>query len=351
MHTPPWQGRLYRAPTSATASTRPSALSVHGTVAPATVQACPTYAQLLQTTACAHPPTPLAPPVWARSLLPPHAPQFCGRAYWDSLHAKEGVGREWYFGWEALRAVFVASIDLRARVLQLGVGTSRLQVEMARDGFRSVVSVDYSPVAIARLNAEAEEAAAAAAAAAAEAAPPLEAAGAGGDPPSSDTPTTSETAAVLRYVCADVTDMAGTFEPSCFDAVVDKGTVDGMLCTPDGEEQVEAMLRQGFRVLAPGGCFVLVSFGSPTLRGFLFLESTDPWEGSEYYVLRKRAREGQGLDYETEGPFPLHEGADGPMNGHTHYVYVARRGRGDGVDVVDAAAKGAGCRQGNVAKQ
>jgi hypothetical protein len=38
-----------------------------------------------------------------------------------------------------------------AHVLQLGVGTSRLHVDMADDGYSLITSIDYSPVAIKRL--------------------------------------------------------------------------------------------------------------------------------------------------------------------------------------------------------
>lgn len=36
-------------------------------------------------------------------------------------------------------------------ILQLGVGTSRLQEDMADDGYAKITSIDYSPVAIQRL--------------------------------------------------------------------------------------------------------------------------------------------------------------------------------------------------------
>lgn len=36
-------------------------------------------------------------------------------------------------------------------ILQLGVGTSRIQEDMADDGYQSITSIDYSSVAIARL--------------------------------------------------------------------------------------------------------------------------------------------------------------------------------------------------------
>lgn len=38
-----------------------------------------------------------------------------------------------------------------AHVLQIGVGTSRLHVDMADDGYSLITSIDYSPVAIKRL--------------------------------------------------------------------------------------------------------------------------------------------------------------------------------------------------------
>lgn len=76
----------------------------------------------------------------------------------------------------------------------------------------------------------------------------------------------------LEYATADLTAMPA-FADASFDAVVDKGTMDAMVCakpkagdTPFGDGHTQAYLSEASRVLKSGGVLVVVSFGAPVMR-------------------------------------------------------------------------------------
>ncbi|XP_024545098.1 uncharacterized protein LOC9645030 [Selaginella moellendorffii] len=63
----------------------------------------------------------------------------------------------------------------------------------------------------------------------------------------------------------DVRNMA-VFGDNSFDAVIDKGLMDSMLCGSNGFIDVRFMLEETRRVLKPGGVFILITYGEPLLR-------------------------------------------------------------------------------------
>eukprot|EP00656_Telonema_subtile_P052463 TRINITY_DN7323_c0_g1_i1.p2 TRINITY_DN7323_c0_g1~~TRINITY_DN7323_c0_g1_i1.p2 ORF type:complete len:125 (+),score=24.14 TRINITY_DN7323_c0_g1_i1:447-821(+) len=51
-----------------------------------------------------------------------------------------------------------------------------------------------------------------------------------------------------------------------FNAVIDKGTMDSVLCGEGSTKNVATMCKQISRVLAPGGAYIVVSYGQPDYR-------------------------------------------------------------------------------------
>lgn len=54
-----------------------------------------------------------------------------------------------------------------------------------------------------------------------------------------------------------------------FDAVLDKGTIDGIMCSEDYLVTAHRVIMEVFRVLKLGGIYLLVSYSSPTNRRYL----------------------------------------------------------------------------------
>ena len=77
----------------------------------------------------------------------------------------------------------------------------------------------------------------------------------------------------MEYVEMDVTEPIELGEDSFFNCIIDKGTLDCVLCTESeeaGTEKAETMLHNMYRNLTPGGCFICVSRGAPETRMLYF---------------------------------------------------------------------------------
>jgi ubiquinone/menaquinone biosynthesis C-methylase UbiE len=56
------------------------------------------------------------------------------------------------------------------------------------------------------------------------------------------------------------------FEDSSFDVIVDKGTLDAILCSNESVPSSTAMLGECSRCLKPGGRLFVVTYGAPATR-------------------------------------------------------------------------------------
>ena len=214
-----------------------------------------------------------------------------GVAYWDTRHLEDAADRrkfDWLFDYAQLRSLLRSYVARDAAVLQLGCGNSRLALEWCADGHRGVLTnLDFSPSVIAQMRAELPR-----------------------DP----------RYAQLSYAVADVRCLGEADFPSgSFDAVLDKATFDGMACnarsvsvpatgsgaSPDtsGTDDLESMLLSAFRVLRPGGVYILISCGDPPSRlPWLENEPGLDWRVSVSYMhIRSEAETNANFAAEDEG--------------------------------------------------
>ena len=167
-----------------------------------------------------------------------------GTEYWDRRHAEDAAdGRsfDWLFEYAQLKSLLERHIARDADVLQLGCGNSRLALEWCLDGHRGALrNVDFAPGLVKQLRAEALD--------------------------------LFPSCANVTYEVADVRCLdEHEFPCGSFDAVVDKGTFDCIACNTSGldgdyQADLESMLRGTFRVLKPGGTYLLLSCGDPDSR-------------------------------------------------------------------------------------
>lgn len=59
-------------------------------------------------------------------------------------------------------------------------------------------------------------------------------------------------------------------EKGSFDCVIDKGTFDSILCGEGSDTNAEKTLSEIYRVLAPTGVYVCISYGIPEQRESYF---------------------------------------------------------------------------------
>ncbi|EQC30360.1 hypothetical protein SDRG_11937 [Saprolegnia diclina VS20] len=155
-------------------------------------------------------------------------PDYGSAEYWDARYISEGnrTSRDAYFPYsviqKGLEPFFKPS--KAERILIVGCGTSSMGHDMLAAGFRDITCMDFSPAAI-RIVTQRQ-------------APPID-----GQP-------------ALKYVLMDVRDMAA-FPSESFDAVIDKGVLDSVVCGVANSAGASQMMNEIHRVLtADGACFV-----------------------------------------------------------------------------------------------
>ena len=70
----------------------------------------------------------------------------------------------------------------------------------------------------------------------------------------------------MSFVTADARAMQDAFSRASFDAVIDKGTLDALLCADDDTGNAQKMMLEVARVLRPGGLYIWCSGSGPKDR-------------------------------------------------------------------------------------
>ncbi|KAF3495608.1 hypothetical protein DY000_02056773 [Brassica cretica] len=74
----------------------------------------------------------------------------------------------------------------------------------------------------------------------------------------------------------DVRDMS-CFEYEYFDTVIDKGTLDSLMCGDDAPLSATRMLGEVSRLIKPGGTCFLITYGDPKVRMHHLIPSAYNW--------------------------------------------------------------------------
>jgi len=160
--------------------------------------------------------------------------RFAAADYWEERYSKQQKPYDWYGTWDSPKSVTIkrhVQLHLPApsaavRLLNIGCGSSRLAEELSSDGFGNITNVDISKSVVEKMAKK------------------------------------FEGRAGVRFQQMDITKME--FTSGSFDVVFDKGTLDALYT--GASESVQVAVAEVFRVLAPGGTFVSMSFGLPKSR-------------------------------------------------------------------------------------
>lgn len=118
--------------------------------------------------------------------------QYGKQDYWEERYNQDSEPFDWYQRWSGVKDILPQFILPTSQILNIGCGNSRMSEEMYDDGFINIMNIDYSQVVVKAMQEK-----------------------------YSDKPT-------MRYEHMDCRQME--FEDSTFDAVIDKGTLDAILC-------------------------------------------------------------------------------------------------------------------------
>jgi ubiquinone/menaquinone biosynthesis C-methylase UbiE len=103
------------------------------------------------------------------------------------------------------------------------------------------------------------------------------------------------------------------FPDESYDIVIDKGTLDSILCGEGSTVNAAKMCSEISRVLKPNGCFIIISYGVPDNR-LNYIEKTDLYSWSVVvHTIPKPTVSAAAL--------PSSEDANG-----VHYIYVCSKG-------------------------
>ncbi len=157
---------------------------------------------------------------------------YSSQIYWDQRYENNTGTYEWYSTYNELKNLIHQYIpDKNSKILNVGCGNSPFPCDMYADGYENITNIDYSRHVIKNMKKLNEN-----------------------------------KYPKMKYKVMDVTDM--DFYDCSFDFVIDKGTLDALLCG-ENVNQVK-MFEEIERVLKFGGVYFCVSHEAPEERFQLF---------------------------------------------------------------------------------
>lgn len=188
---------------------------------------------------------------------------------------------DWYQKYSALKDLFGLYIKTSDIILMSGAGNSSLSEDMYEGGFTNISNVDISRVVVDQMQERHR----------------------------------GKTSMAWQQMNMCALD----FGDATFNVVLDKGTMDSILCGKGSIENVSKMCQEVSRVLKPDGVFIIVSYGMPCNRLQYLQEETYKWRVSVKTVLKPSATASSSAPAATDATDPTDASS-------VHYVYVCQKG-------------------------
>ncbi|RUS15305.1 S-adenosyl-L-methionine-dependent methyltransferase [Endogone sp. FLAS-F59071] len=168
----------------------------------------------------------------SRDVIPDDPTAYKTKEYWEERYSKEPpeISFDWFKKYADLKPLLNEYIPNKSvRVLMLGCGNSTLSEDMYDDGYKNITNIDFSTVVIENMRTRCV-----------------------------DRPE-------MQWVEMDIRDLK--FDDNSFDIVIDKGTMDALMCdrgdvwSPDEEliRTVKEEVDEVVRVLKPVGKFIYIT--------------------------------------------------------------------------------------------
>mmetsp|Transcript_22009 Transcript_22009/g.21701 ORF Transcript_22009/g.21701 Transcript_22009/m.21701 type:complete len:159 (-) Transcript_22009:30-506(-) len=115
----------------------------------------------------------------------------------------------------------------------------------------------------------------------------------------------------MRFLHMDGRNME--FDDATFDAVIDKGTLDAILCGENSTTHANKMISEVYRVLSPTGVYVAITYGQPPHRYPYLDKSEYNWEITVHQVQKPTIASTAAL------------ATDDRDQPNVHYLYVCKK--------------------------
>jgi len=155
-------------------------------------------------------------------------PEYGKADYWDERYKANDTTFDWFVSFEPLKEVIQPLVKAEHKVLVVGCGNSRLSPQLYDMGIQNITNIDISEVVIGQMRSRYRE------------------------------------MDRMEWLKMDV--MKLDFPDNTFDLVIDKGTIDSLLCGANSFHNVYQMNKQISRVLKKGGRLISITYGQPDTR-------------------------------------------------------------------------------------
>merc|ERR1711865_555560 len=194
-------------------------------------------------------------------------------AYWDERYKNDKEVFDWYQRYEGIKNIITRYVEPDSRVLMVGCGNSRLSEEMYEDNISNITNIDISETCIV------------------------------------DMKKRCVAMENMRWHTQGVLTLP--FNEGAFEAVIDKGTMDSILCGEGSTKNVAVMCKHISRVLKPGGTYIVVSYGQPDYRLNYFDKPEYNWNLLPVQHIAK----------------PCVSAVADPDPANVHYVYIMEKNK------------------------
>jgi len=181
-------------------------------------------------------------------VIPNENKSYGTKGYWESRYQKEPECFDWFKGYSELKHVLAKYVKPQDSILMIGCGNATLSEDMYNDSFQNITNIDFSEEVIRIME------------------------------------NRCKNLTKMKWMVMDVMDLQ--FSKSHFDIVIDKGTMDALLCDQESAWEVEEslainidkMLSEINRVLTDNGVYIYITFGQPHFRKPLIQKEKYQWD-------------------------------------------------------------------------
>lgn len=171
--------------------------------------------------------------------------------YWEERYTRRSEPFDWYQVYPNFKEIITPVMKKEDKILHIGCGNSRLSESLGDDGYEDIVNIDFSSKVISQMEERYKE-----------------------------------KYTKMQWKVIDVLNMQ-EFDSGYFNVIIDKGTLDSVVCSDNSVPDVTKMISEVHRVLVSGGKFICITYGDAEHRKKYF--ETQKWKSINTHKIIKPA--------------------------------------------------------------